>query len=385
MSEIASATTSATPSVKAIGTVTHSTYSVMGDGWAALSAVTLLAVAGKEVTWIIGTETHPLSPLGTLEQGPGVEHWARLGALLGLEFGTPQEGSYSREFRNKAFREPSWLKGGDPLHQIKSRDQALWLPERRLAPLNQVRYPYSLAEMEQAVRRKLKFHDFKNLKRMEGVPVQAFEFFEQAGRATVRIHLGSGDKIESEHVVYADRWSLLHEVNGLPRPLTLLRKREPVGMLQASFKHRDPICAGVVENFYIPMARESGEETERNLWGYFTSDGMQSIWTVCLTSEEGDDNHTIAKKLRKLKATLDKVFEITGWVPAEKGKFTTLLTEEQVRFEEESLYSMGEIIREPILLPEAPGILFLTDGYGPGWALTQSFNALSPLLVESAA
>jgi hypothetical protein len=162
----------------------------------------------------------------------------------------------------------------------------------------------------------------------------------------------------------------------MPKGLAFTRKREPMGVLQAVFAHEQPVAMGIQEGFFGTISREAGEETERHIWGYFTQDGMKSFWTICLSSEEGEDNHAIAKKLRKMKNALDKMFVGEGWVPEGKAEFMANVRSEQVRFEESILFSEGEDPREAITLDKLERVYFLTDGYGPTSALRQVDTAL---------
>src|ERR1051325_11324260 len=82
---------------------------VAGDGWAALAAVGFLASSGMPVRWIVGSGTRLLSPLPSFEPGPGLKGWELLARAVGRDdVGEPAYGTYHREFRNKAFREPAW-------------------------------------------------------------------------------------------------------------------------------------------------------------------------------------------------------------------------------------------------------------------------------------
>ena len=73
------------------------------------------------------------SALPSLETGPGVELWQRLARGFGVETGEAFSGSFLREFRNKAFREPVWTKAPTPearkevLKETLSGMSASWL------------------------------------------------------------------------------------------------------------------------------------------------------------------------------------------------------------------------------------------------------------------
>jgi hypothetical protein len=345
---------------------------VVGDGWAALGAVGFLASAGIDVCWIAGSGARMLAPLACLERGPGVGIWAELSQKLGIECGELKEGSFIREFRNKAFREPGWTKAPTPESRKEVRDELLWEPERRFIGAFDVRWSRSLGEIEEDFRRVLLSGIFPNLKRIEGVPITGLKKEDDAIQGVI---LGSGAYVECSQLIYADRWSLLPGIEGMPKFLPFLRNREPIGVLQAMFEHEPPTGSGTLESFYASVHRESGEDIERHVWGYFFSAGNRSVWTLCLSAEQGEDNHEITKKLRRLKNALDKVFAGSGLLPEGKD-FGSTVVEERVRFVEEVIFAQGTPPEEPFQVPQLAGALFLTDGYGPYWALNQVGSAL---------
>jgi len=346
---------------------------VVGDGWAALGSVGFLVSSGIEVRWVTGTGARMMAPLACLEEGPGVRVWAELASKLSIDCGKPQQGSFVREFRNKAFRQPAWTKSPTPQIRAEVRDEVLWAPERRFVGAFDARFELTLGEIEEEMRKRLTSLNFPNLKKFEGVPISTLK--KEKDQVTA-ITLGSGEEIQCEQVIYADRWGLLPKLEGLPRPLAFLRKREPTGVLQANFRHDPPVGAGVLESFFAPLHRESGETVERHAWGCFSSDGKRSTWTLCLAPDQVEDNHEIAKKLRRLKSTLDKIFSNNGFISAENTSFSATLVEEQLLFSEELVFSEGVPPSEPLTHPTLSGILFLTDGYGPSWAFHQVGTAL---------
>jgi hypothetical protein len=352
---------------------------IIGDGWAALGLAGFLAHSQEQnaqsIVWISGSGSRIVSPLPGVEMGfeeKGGTVWSQLAQNFDLNAGALTEGSFLREFRNKAFREPVWMKAPTPEDRRESRNELLWAPERIFAPVFEARMQLSIAEIDALVREKLA--EMPNVRRIEGVPVQSI----QAKDGKIEsVTLASSEVIACENVFFADRWNTISQIEGMPKGLAFTRKREPMGVLQASFVHEQPIALGVQEGFFGGISREAGETTERNVWGYFTHDGMKSFWTICLSSEEGEDNHAIAKKLRKMKNALDKMFTGTSWVPEGKAEFMANVRSEQVRFEENILFSEGEDPREAITLDKLQGIYFLTDGYGPTSALRQVQTALS--------
>jgi hypothetical protein len=211
------------------------------------------------------------------------------------------------------------------------------------------------------------------LKRIEEVPVTGLKLESSEGgrEKVVAVILGSGEEIECERVIYADRWKSVPEIQGLPKGLAFLRKRDPMGVLQAIFTHETPMGVGLREGFFGSIHKEAGEDMDKHVWGYFSSDGRKSYWTLCLAGEEVEDNHMIAKKLRRMKTALEKMFTGDSWLPAGMTEFMANVREEQVRFEEAVLFAQGDSVLEPVQLPKMEGLSFLTDGYGASCAMHQ--------------
>lgn len=356
---------------------------VIGNGWSALGSVGLLAHEGRPVCWIPGTAARMLSPLPTLdatEGDRGAEGWRLLASSLGVDCGEIETGSFLREFRNKSFREPVWTKAPTPVDRAEVRDENLWAPERAFAPAFEGRFVATLGEIEEAIRARLVDASHPGVRRLEGVPVNGFRIHSGQVEAVI---LGSGAEVECSEVIYADRWSGLGALCGLPKTLAFSKGRRPVGILQALLTHEQPVARGLQEGFFGPLHREAGEQHDRSVWGYFSSDGRRSCWTLCLTPEEVEDNHEIAKRLRRMKAALGRMFVGNPWVPEGKNGFLDNVSEEVVLFCESMIFSSGEILQEPIHLPKTRGLSFLTDGYGPTRALHQVMGLLADSKTES--
>jgi hypothetical protein len=353
---------------------------VIGEGWAALGSVCALTRAGTPVCWVSGTGAKMISPLPTLEVGQslrGLDIWSELASSFGIEVGESLTGSFLREYRNKSFREPVWTKAPSEESRASSMEETLWAPERRMAPLFEARFSLTMGELETQLREALiseeSLKKYPGLKRIEEIPVTGLKLApsEHGREKVVGVILGSGEEIECERVIYADRWKSVPELQGLPKGLTFLRKRDPMGVLQAIFTHEAPIGVGLREGFFGPLHKEAGEDMDKHVWGYFSSDGRKSFWTICLAGEEVEDNHMIAKKLRRMKTALEKMFTGDSWLPAGVTDFMANVREEQVRFEEAVLFADGEQVVEPVHLPKIEGLSFLTDGYGASCALHQ--------------
>ena len=350
---------------------------VVGDGWAALAAVAWLATEPEarqggrpEILWIAGSTSRILSPLPSLESSPehygAVETLLELANRLGIDPGQEHSGNFLREFKNKAFRQPAWTQ----------LEESLWEPERSIAHCFETRFDRTLAELEEEIRAKLEGPAFPNLRRIDGNAFSGVRV--QSGSVTAAI-LASGEEIECESVIYAGRWSALGKIQGLPKSPVFARRRDPHGLLQTTFIHSTPVGAGVLEGFFSAMNREAGEELERRVWGYFSADGMKSHWTVCCSADESEDNHEIAKKLRRLKQTLEKMFAGSEWFSEAGARFLANIRDEQVRFEESFIFGAGERPTEVVTIPELKGISFLTDGYGPSCSFRQVRLLLNPI------
>lgn len=346
--------------------MTNKSYSnvVVGNGWSSLGAVGFLSARGEEVLWITGASTPMQSPLPSLEWGSGIAAWAALARNLGIETGEPRMGALLREFRNKAFREAHWTKAPTPEDRREVRDECLWLGERHLAPAFETGFDLSLPELEERIRALL--CENESIVRMDGVPATALAPGENG---ETRVVLASGESVSGKRVIWADPL--------IPKEFAPeLRGRAPMSAIQALFTHESPIDLPALQGYYGNCHRESGEEFARSVWGCFLDGGKRSLWTLLLSPEEVEDNHEIAKKLRRMKQTIDRMFASSEVLPDGKTVLTATVSAEQVRFSAGAIFSEGEPIVEPVRVAELPGACLLTDGYGPSLALAQVAIAL---------
>ncbi|MBC7691343.1 MAG: hypothetical protein H7222_06200, partial [Methylotenera sp.] len=349
---------------------------VIGDSWAALGAVGFLAHAGKQVCWVTGTGARALSPLPSLESGPGAFAWAQLAERLNVTAGPLVRGSFLREFRNKSFRQPAWNKSPTPQDRIDTRDEILWVPETRFAAAFESRFDLSLANLEEQLRKAVMA--LPNVERIENVPVNGVDLHEE----NTSVLLGSGRTLKCERIIYADRWSTLPKIEGLPKGLPFMRNRHAQGLLQAVFSHPTAFVSSEIrEGFYGATNKEAGEEIQRSVFGYFFDEGRSSVWTLFLAADEVEDNHLIAKKLRRMKQALDRMFTGSDWIPEGKADFMATVQGEQVRFEESFVFGSGTSPSEPLQLGKSSIISFMTDGYGPA----SSFQQVAVLLGQELA
>ena len=130
--------------------------------------------------------------------------------------------------------------------------------------------------------------------------------------------------------------------------------------------------------FRLPLPKEAQSPKERSFFGYFDETGKRSVWTLCLDAEETENNHEIAKKLRKMKQSLDKAF--SGF--AQKDFTQTILTE-RFAFQEHGVYATGEVPHEYHRAHHMNGVLFLTDSYGVQSSLDQVGDLLGVKAIKS--
>ena len=113
----------------------------------------------------------------------------------------------------------------------------------------------------------------------------------------------------------------------------------------------------------------------------FLDSGMRSIWSLCVSADEAQDNHEIAKKLRRMKGAIEKMFAGPGWLkpapadgksePQPPRDFLSNIRSERFRFVPDAAFAPGQALLTPEKLPALHNASFLTDGYGPSCALAQ--------------
>lgn len=339
---------------------------VVGNGWSALLSVGLYASLGKKVIWIPGTGAHALPPLPVLEAGVAIEVWKKVIHGLGISTDEPQVGNTLREFRHKSFVRPSWTKSPTREMKIEVRDEMLWGPEKRVVPVFESRFDLSAGECEEKIRENLMVNP--NVLWIPGVPVKSFSL----DGAVKIVHLSNGEDVPCSHIWFADRWSSLIGMEGIPKASSLTRNRDPMGILQAEFMHTKSLTnADMQESFFGVTHKDPGEEIVRSVFGYFMDGGKKSVWTIFLAENESEDNHAIAKKYRRIKQTLERMFNQPEWLPEGCKDFFETVSDETVVFESDFIFADGDEILEPKALGKNESIRFLTDGCGPSAAAIQ--------------
>ena len=353
---------------------------VVGDGASALASAAVHAAAGWHVTWISGGGARILSPLPTMNAGECADALAWVSGQFGLKISRPERVSSLREFRNKSFREPSWRKMSSLEQREAELKDSLWIPEARFVALDEVRFgAMNLAEVEISLRTRVL--ELPNVVRHEGLPIEGMVRDDESNRWVVKF--GSGEKIFADRVIYADRWSKLAGMEGLPKPIPFNRSRNPSGLIQAVFRHNRPVGQSGLEcGFFAALHKEAGEDTARNVLGYFFDSGMRSVWTTFLAQDEVEDNHLIAKKLRRMKQALEKLFVGPEWIGDGVDTILATLESEHVAFEESTVCHNGAAPEKCTRLPSMPGVIFLPDGYGPSVAWTQTVDLVRSELAD---
>ncbi len=311
---------------------------VVGNGWTALGAVSRLAGLGKKVVWLTGTRSHLLLPLPVMENT----------ALDELS----EKTSYLREFRNKSFREPEWMKDSAVLESLWEAER-VWIPSVETRAEGQ---PW--VESEEKLRIELESNP--NVIKIDGVPILKMKLNGEGAGGWI-LNLADGSEVCCQTIYVADRVGSLSGVDGFLKPV-FERGRDPHGVLQVVFTHSQQSQeSGLSEGIYAALPRDSGETIQRHVWGQFFDSGRRSVWSVVLTPEEGEDNHEVAKKLRKIKHTLDKIFP----------DFMKRVEREQVRYEEGMVFASGKPLDKPMSVPGMRNVFLMTDAYGPSRARMQ--------------
>lgn len=330
---------------------------IIGDGGCALTTAAVLAKTDAQVTWVTAQGSRVLPPVTTLSN-EAAQFLSQICEDYGVEAGTFEPGQFVREFKNKSFREPEFEAGA-------------WGPEGVFLCAEEGTLSKDLFHIESELREKV-LAEFEahpqRLKRITGNPIQ--EIKSENSRA-ISVVLGSGEELTFDHAVYADRWSALPAIQGLPKPISFLKGRDSFGTIQATFQHNIALGEDLVETFYGAQTKEAGEEIYRNVLGYFTSTENKSVWTTFLTHEEGEDNHMIAKRLRKMKQALNKMFEARLSALGIQKTFSDTIADETVHFNEAGVFGSGEKVMAPIEHAKLLGMWFATDGYGMSSSMLQ--------------
>ena len=332
---------------------TQAEWAVLGDGWAALATVAQLVQKGKKVAWIAGSGGRAFAPLPLFHASSrsSLNYWKSLCESFDVEAGEVQEGFFVREYKKSSFHSPEKLFADEQ----KWKEQ-YWEVERFFLPREHIRLSKDLFSQETALRNKLVEHE--SVMRREGVPVNKMipPTDETNG---FQLELASGETLHVSRLVHADRWKSFRSIEGLEG----VKRENPrissegIGILQVYLSHPSCLEPGMNEVFCLLPNKDPNEKKRRYILGYFSEEGNQSVWSLLISPEEAENNHELAKRIRKVKQTLSRAFE--GFS----------IHKETVRFREEALFETeDEVPNLPFVWNH---ILFLGDGLGMNHALDQ--------------
>lgn len=345
---------------------------IIGNGWSALCALSQALKMGEdlELFWVTVSAPSfmPPTPSFTSEK-----------AAKALSPNV-QSGLFTRVFKNRSFQIPDWGRDEEALLE-------LWGPERQFFSPVEYRIDGDVIELLQALRQEVecRFAENPKAKKWEGVPLLKVK--SEDGHFS--LELGSGESIEVDEVIYADRWSHLARIQGMPktmhwgeekiRLIDISSRWSISSALQVSFEHQTThVLPDSQMTFVSKLPRESGEKIDRHLMGYFL-DSHRSQWTLFLTSEEEEDNHEIAKKIRRMKQTLNKMFaDFFG----EKTIMDSVISE-QVRFQEDVVFGEALPFTGVPTFSDKKGAWDRFQLVTDEWGLSQSLEWAGPLETES--
>ncbi len=352
---------------------------VIGDGLSAVSSVLSWVRLGYRVNWIPGSRITMTHPMNAMAQGTGSSFFGGLLLSLGLVDRLPEEGSFIREFRKSNFVPADWIKKSTDEERTAIRDEYFVDGERVLTPIHEVSFGQSWCDLEDEMRI---LALASPLVRYLSHAVVSSVSFDESG---VLVNLSDDAPIRATHLLGCDRVSALSAIEGLGKTTSLFRSRRTHSVLQLFLKHSSFQNASITSAFFAPLHREAGEVQARNLLGSFFNEGRESVWTVVLPEGEGEDNAAIAKRLRRMKQSLDKMFSASEHLPEGKTTFLDIIENEQVRFLENEIYSSGSDVREAVSLPREKRYVVFSSACGfesLGAQLDRFFSAQNALITS---
>jgi hypothetical protein len=275
-----------------------------------------------------------------------------------------------RDYRAKAFRHPIWK-------QNPAQERALWqeiltVQERQFVPPTIGRFTGGVSLVHLFA--KLQDHVLKSglVDRIENTALKSLVASSAQGDSPIVVGLTSGQKIQASRCIYADSWLELGLIEGMPKPLPEQFTWELSGVLQLRFDHQKGLALdqkGIT--YFTELQKQPHQVGDRRLWGYFLDDFRHSIWTVLLTPQEALMNQEIAKKIRRMQTALGKMFDETEAFVPFKG-FMNTVTASQVVFEPSGFFDVNPVLQIPSPWER---VVFLTDGFGPDYAIMQAHHA----------
>ena len=306
---------------------------VFGEGSAAVFLISQLVKQGESVIWASGSGAKILPVM------PYVKSELALGALLDSQklitdevFAHPVEcGIFHRVFRNKGFKLPTWKKTANLEAQKQAFEEMVWAPEQAYLGVQELRIAgLTPAKVEQDLREL--FENHAQVKRVGSAPVVEVEVFEKGGK----IQFANGVIAEFKQFYFCDS---LTELKAIPKLFAILKHQmgnvkssNLMSALQVVFHHKESLNTFIESGLVVPMNRDSGDDFDRDVLGYF-AEPNKSVWTVFLQASECEENHEIMKKLRKMKQALNKAFDGPDFMPEGYREFMGTVEKEQVRLE----------------------------------------------------
>lgn len=307
---------------------------VIGHGLSAMASIIHLLRRGETVEWRLQDAVETLPILPSVGDLAALDRLRELAQDLGIHVDEPSA-LRIRFFRQKAFQPAPWQLTARSDHRQETLEEVLWVPERAALSGDEVTTSRSslIAVIEQ----------------LQNALVKC---------AGVTVTSGRGMDQSYSNIVYAGRPGRVREFeSGAQMPKRLVG----YGLLQVRLTHRQACDPSLVDTaFMLPMPRDAGDTHDRNVWGYFWEN--QSVWSVFLSTEESSDNPVVSKKLRKLRQSVTKAMSPPG------EDFFAGVIDERVAFEETSVFA-----GRPVQISSADErIRYLSDAWGPAWALSQA-------------
>jgi hypothetical protein len=348
---------------------------VIGNSFAAVLAIASRVAdlkshseePARQIAWLPNTRSHLVPPFAGVHQEVSIQLIEGLARAFEIDLGAMHVGQFVREWRSKGFVDPDW----------SDVRESLWDLELPLAQEQSARWDMSLAEFDARLRSALATSTHVQIldHQMELASVHAVTPTEENGMSQLELKLGSGEVLFAQEAIFADRWSKLATIGGIPKVVSFMRKKKPVSVFQAYIEHSLPVSSDIRESFFIALHKEAGEDHSRHVWGHFFDQGRKSVWSVAIDPEEGEDNHEITKRYRRMKQALDRLLTSTAWM-GESKTFSDSITKEQLRFEDGILLSSpladsNAGLDLPQTIDALPGLTCVTEAFGIDLCLSQ--------------
>jgi hypothetical protein len=169
------------------------------------------------------------------------------------------------------------------------------------------------------------------------------------------LRLSNGTLITASHLVLAENKRKLRDIGAIPRYPVF----EAHSVIQLRYQHYErALRLECPLQFCSKLIRPEKKEVPRKLWGYFAAGCRQSRWSLLISEDERDHYPSVAKLIRRMRASLERSFRDVSWEGSERVGWASNLVSEQIRIEEDALTTEA-IFTEPkrelcVLHPETP-------------------------------